>query len=124
MDQDIGAVMRKTALLAMVPSWFDKKTCHLGESVSKKTGGLTINVTFNCNCNEGRRKTQLVYVGKRTCTRSMAERISKVLREKHGHHWHTHEAPEPEDPVTAAAAQVDKLKNSLTAHKRKFNDCR
>jgi hypothetical protein len=45
----------------------------------------------------------------------MAERICEVLVDKRGHHWHTHEAPEPEDP----AAEVVRLKNAVTAEKRK-----
>ena len=33
----------------------------------------TVNVTFNCNCKGGKRTTQPVYVGARTCTVSVGE---------------------------------------------------
>ena len=49
----------------------------------------------------------------------MAERICEVLQDKHGNHWHSHEAPEPEGPVAVAAAEVVRLKNAVTAEKRK-----
>jgi hypothetical protein len=116
-SQNIARMLRRSALLAMAPSWLDKRTCEIGETgrVNKRT----VNVTFDCRCNDGKRTTQPVYVGARTCTKSMAGRISEVLHDKHAHHWHTHEAPEPEDLVAAAAAKVARLKNAVTTEKRK-----
>ena len=115
--EDIGTLMRRSALLAMVPSWFNKKTCVLSEYGQKNK--RSVNVTFDCTCKKSKRTTQSVYLGSRTCTRSMAERICEVLQEKHGHHWHSHEAPAPEDAVAAAATEVVRLKNAVVTEKRK-----
>jgi hypothetical protein len=116
-SQNIERLLRRTALLAKVPSWFDKQSCVLSEC--GKPDKRTVNVTFNCNCKGGKRTTQPVYVGARTCTVSMGERIVEVLHDKHARHWHTHEAPEPEDPGAVAAAEVVRLKNAVIAGKRK-----
>ena len=74
-------MLRRSALLAMVPSWLDKRTCTIGEI--GKVNKRTVNVTFDCKCNDGKRTTQPVYVGARTCTESMAEMIVEVLHDKY-----------------------------------------
>ena len=37
----------------------------------------------------------------------------------HVHHWHSHEAPEPQDAVAAATAQVARLEDQVKSEKRK-----
>ena len=63
-SQNIERLLRRTALLAKVPSWFDKQSCVLSEC--GKPDKRTVNVTFNCNCKGGKGTTQPIYVGART----------------------------------------------------------
>ena len=58
-SQNIARMLRRSALLEMAPSWLDKRTCMIGETV--KLNKRIVNVTFDCKCDDGKRTTHPVY---------------------------------------------------------------